>query len=195
MAGDYAHPAARVTEIGEPGFSDDAAAWAAQRPAARARTNAEIRSSLEAIMGLARCGDRRVEALAKGGYFAATWVGGQETRAPATGMDRPRANFHEVAAEIEAAGRAAAGVQVFPRASWCDEGRIAARGVEEWLTWVYMPDYPRPPWTVPDVSPLQVVVSVIGMVGRGSPGLLGPGVSDERFPYDVADIVAAVTQP
>ena len=61
------------------------------------------------------------------------------------------------------------------------------------MTWVYMSDYPRPAWTVPDVSPLQVAVTVIGVVGRSSPGLLGPGVSAERFPYDVADVIAAVT--
>lgn len=165
--------------------------WASRRPAPRARSNAEIRASLDAIVGLANCGDRRCEALAKGAYFAARWISGQSTEAPASTRELPNPNFHEVAKEVETAGRAAAGAQVFPNASWCDEGRIAARGVEEWLAWVYVEAYPWPVWLVPG-APLDDVRWVLGEVGverEGWPGLLGPFPSRGRFAYDVADFI------
>jgi hypothetical protein len=179
--------------MAEPAFDDRAAAeWAAQRPAPRARSGAEIRGSLEAIVALARCGDRRCEALAKGGYFAARWVGGEAPVSPASGRELPEPNFDEVAAEIRTAGRAAAGVQTFPNASWCDEGRIAARGVEEWLAWVFISKYPRPAWLVAG-TPLDDVCAALGRVGLGPVGLVGPRPSGERFAYDVADVIEAVT--
>jgi hypothetical protein len=108
--------------MAEPAYADHTAAeeWAAQRPAPRARSGAEIRASLDAVAELARCGDRRCEALAKGAYFAARWIGGASPVSPASGRELPEPNFAEVAAEIRTAGRAAAGVQTFPNASWCD---------------------------------------------------------------------------
>ena len=166
--------------------------WGQRRPAPRGRGGAEIRLSLDAIVRLAHCEDRRIEALAKGGYFAARWISGQSAVGPATGIDRPTPNLLEIGAEIEAAGRAAAGVQSFPNASYCDEGRIAARGVEEWLAWTFLPDYRLPMWLVPEMPLDEIRLWVLGRVGLGSPGLLGPGVSPERFPYDVADFVDAM---
>jgi hypothetical protein len=109
-------PLPTVGNVGDP---------ASMRPAPLARSTEEIRLSLDAIERLAGCGDRRVETLGKGGYFAARWAVGEHQEAPASGIDRPTPNFCEIAVEIETAGRAAAGAQTFPHSSWCDEGRIA----------------------------------------------------------------------
>jgi hypothetical protein len=179
--------------MAEPAFDERAMAeWAAQRPAPRARSNAEILASLDAIGALAQCGDRRCEALAKGGYFAALWVSGESSVSPASARELPVPNFNEVAAEIRTAGRAAAGVQTFPNASWCDEGRIAARGVEEWLAWVFVDRYPLPAWLVAG-APLDHIRASLGRVGLSDVGLRGPYPSAERFTYDVADVIDVVT--
>src|SRR4051794_18120224 len=74
--------------------------WGQRRPAPRGRNSAEIRLSLDAIVRLAHCEDRRIEALAKGGYFAARWISGQSPVGPATGIERPTPNLLEVGAEV-----------------------------------------------------------------------------------------------
>jgi hypothetical protein len=137
------------------------------------------------------CGDERIEALGKGAFFAARWVADESPVSPAQGLHRPTPNFVEVAYEMEAAGKVAAGVQQFPGAGWSDRGRIAGRGVEEWLAWVFLDGYRTPMWLKPDTSLLQVAALVLGRVGSSTPGLLGPGVSREGFPYDVADVIEA----
>lgn len=162
-----------------------------RRPAPLARSGPEIQATLRAVAELAYCGDRRCEALAKGAYFAARWVSGESAYAPASTRTLPVPNFREVAFEIETAGRCAAGAQVFPNSSWCDEGRIAARGVEEWLAWAFMPAYPTPVWLVAG-APLDDVRWVLGDVGLdkpGWPGLRGQFPSNGLFAYDVADFI------
>jgi hypothetical protein len=126
------------------------------RPAPRARSGNEIQTSVLAIAELVRCGSQRIEALGKGGYFAARWVTGAAAVSPAQGLNRPTPNFVEVAQELEAAGRVASGVQPFPAAALCDQGRIAGRGVEEWLAWVFIAGYPTPLWLDPAASLVQV---------------------------------------
>ena len=162
---------------------------AERAPARRCRTGGEIQLSLTAVVRLARCGDARVEALGKGGYHAARWIGGQSALGPVSGVELPEPTFDQVASEIETAGRVAAGVEALSGSGWCDEARIAARGVEEWLAWVHVPGYPIPLWVVPDMPLAEIRSWVLGQVGCGPQGLLGPGVSVERFPYDVADIL------
>jgi hypothetical protein len=178
---------------GDSGFgeSQDDESPARLRPAPRVRSGAEIQVSVQAISGLAGCRDARGEALGKGGYFAARWVADQSPVSPAQGLHRSTPNFVEVAYELEAAGRVAAGVQPFPGAPWCDQGRIAGRGVEEWLAWVFITGYPTPLWLDPAVSLVEVRALVLGEVGASEPGLLGPGVSRAAFPYDVADVIEA----
>ena len=64
-----------------------------------------------------------------------------------------------------------------------------SRGVEEWLAWVFVTGYPTPLWLVPAMPLDEIRTWVLGGVGSGTADLAGPGVSDERFPYDVADLV------
>jgi hypothetical protein len=169
-------------------------AWLAERPAPRCRSGREIGKSLPVIVRLSGCGDPAVEALAKGGYFAAFWVSEQTSTSPARGLELSCPCLSEIADEIEAAGKVATGAVRLPGSDWCDEARIAGRGMEEWLAWVFIAGYPTPLWLEQDATPQLVRSGVLRRVGLMRPGLLGPGASRERFTYDVADLVPGAGQ-
>lgn len=57
---------------------------------------------------------------------------------------------------------------------------------------VFVAGYPLPAWLVTG-APLDDVREVLGRVGLGDLGLFGPRPSEERFGYDVADVIDAVT--
>ena len=164
-------------------------AWVYERPAPRQRSGAQIREGLAVVERISGLGDNAVSALAHGAVFAAQWIGGTTTRSPARGLELPEPCLWEIAEEIQAAGMVAAAAVQLPGYPWCDAARIAGRGIEEWLAWVYVDSYPTPVWLGGDPTVADIRRAVLGRVGATRAGLQGPGASRERFVYDVARVV------
>ena len=148
-----------------------------------ARPWVELRLARRAALTLAAAEDGRLSLLGTNAVGASDWACGHS---PDPGRSAPAAPaLDEVAARIEAEGRTASGQG--GDESRCDADRIAARAVEEYLAWAFIRSYPLPLWLVPDMPAAEIHEWVLGRVGLGQPGLYGPGISGERFPYDVAD--------
>jgi hypothetical protein len=173
----------------QPGPAGDVRGWVYERPAPRLRSNSEIRQGLAVVQRISALGDDAVSALAHGAVFAAQWVARTTTASPARGLELPDPCLWEIAEEIQAAGKVAAAAVRLPGYPWCDAARIAGRGIEEWLAWVYVDSYPTPIWLGGDPTVQDVRRAVLGRVGATRLGLNGPGASRERFVYDVARVV------
>lgn len=155
-----------------------------------ARSRSELRLGLRGLEHLSGSRDVRAGLLAVGAMHGAAWhVGGAAAR-PASEFEERLPDLQHLADEIGLDRSLALwhGASGLPLAS-CDAMRIFVRGAEEWRAWTTLCGYPTPLWLVPGMPLAEVHAWSLGRVGEGIPGLLGPGVSRERFPYDVAGVV------
>jgi hypothetical protein len=164
--------------------------WTALRPAPPARRPGEIELARAAVNRLVRGSDDRLSALAAGALRADHWTrhGGP---APASGLDVGIPTVRDTARESFRAGVVAGDESPAVATARTDAARITARGIQEWLAWAYVQDYPTPLWLVGAMPATEIHAWVLGAVGLGPGGLDGPA-STAPFASTVAERIEAL---